>query len=136
MSCGSSLRCLHSASAPIQDVLWDNGIHRTTPENHFCLKVLHAISWEDVLRIRFASPACGFAPIQDLLENGFSFDKEAFIGQPPRIVRAALIPSLSAHSKVCETSVCVSLPPNLFGVRASAILLTLETRAPFRKEEH
>ena len=65
-----------------------------------------------------------------------SSDKTAFFGQPPRMVRAALIPILAAHFEVCETSVCVSLPPNLFGVRASAILLTLETRAPFGKEKH
>ena len=76
MSWGSSLRCLHAASAPIEDVLWDNGIHRTTPENQSCLPVLDAISLGDILRIAFASPAWGFAPIRDvLLENGFPLTK-------------------------------------------------------------
>ena len=36
MSCESSLCCLHAVSAPIQDVLWDNGIHRRTSENRPC----------------------------------------------------------------------------------------------------
>ena len=128
--------CLHAASAPIQAALRDKGIHRTTPGNQLCLPILDAVSLEGILKIGFASPAWGFAPIQDvLLESGFSFNEEAFIGQRPRIVRTALIPILAAHSKVCETSVCVSLPPKSCGVRASAILLTLETRALFRKEK-
>ena len=77
----------------LEDVLWivpalpslgfcyDPRCFRKAPENHFRFKVPDAISWGDVLRIWFASPAWGFAPILDvLLENGFPFDKEAFIG--------------------------------------------------------
>ena len=60
-----------------------------------------------------------------------SFDKTAFIGQSPRIVRAALIPILAAHSKVCETSVCVSLPPQqVMTARGARAARTSRRRGP------
>ena len=55
---------------------WSNGIHRTKSKNHFCFRILDAISLEDILRIAFASPIWSFAPVQDVfLEKGFPLTK-------------------------------------------------------------
>ena len=63
--------------APIQEVLRDNGIHRTTHENHFMFEVLDAcprkMSYGSSLRCLHSAST----PIPDaLLENGFSFDRD------------------------------------------------------------